>query len=567
MSHKTPTNTALAYSYIRFSHPDQAKGDSLRRQKDLRQDWLCRSNVTLDTSLSLEDHGVSAYQGNHRDNPDRHALAAFLQLVEQGRIPHGSYLIVESLDRLSREDAVPALTLLLNLIQAGIRVVQLLPAEVIYDANTNPMQLMMAIMELSRGHSESAMKSERGTRTWQHKKRLASQGIPLTARCPAWLRLVNGRWEVIESAANLVGLIYRLAIEGHGEKFITKRLNAEKVPTICRTTWWAKGSVAKLLANEAVIGVYQPFTGRGKTRRPDGPPIPGYFPRIITQEVWDAARGAIASRTHKGGRLSLMHINVFANLLRDARDGASLHQRDHGQRKNGRTLISSKAIHGVTGSRYVSFPFATLESAILSCLREIDPREILPHNHAADKTLVLAGQLTQLETRIARLKTKLRTDDNIDPIVDVLRELEAERQPLVQALAHARQEAAAPLAANWTDCQNLVQILTKAPNPLETRIKLRSAIRRIVEGIWCLFIPLGHNRLAAVQIWFTGGAHRDYLILHQRAINRFGSTRPAHWTVRSLVTTTTPGDLDLRMPEHVAALENALTAMPLDPPT
>ena len=39
--------------------------------------------------------------------------------------------------------------------------VQMMPVEVIYDANSNPMQLMMAIMELSRGHSESAVKSER----------------------------------------------------------------------------------------------------------------------------------------------------------------------------------------------------------------------------------------------------------------------------------------------------------------------------------------------------------------------------------------------------------------------
>ena len=31
---------ATAYSYIRFSHPDQAKGDSLRRQEEARDAWL-----------------------------------------------------------------------------------------------------------------------------------------------------------------------------------------------------------------------------------------------------------------------------------------------------------------------------------------------------------------------------------------------------------------------------------------------------------------------------------------------------------------------------------------------
>jgi hypothetical protein len=75
---------SLAYSYLRFSHPDQAKGDSLRRQTELRDAWLARNHAALDASLTLEDKGVSAYSGEHRGNPDRHALAAFLSLVQKG---------------------------------------------------------------------------------------------------------------------------------------------------------------------------------------------------------------------------------------------------------------------------------------------------------------------------------------------------------------------------------------------------------------------------------------------------------------------------------------------------
>src|SRR5262249_52934161 len=159
----------------------------------------------------LEDKGVSGFTGEHRDNPDRHALAAFLALVKKGRITRGSFLIVENLDRLSREDIIPALSLLLDLIQHGIRVVQLLPVETVFDAQSNPMHLMMAIMELSRGHSESAMKSERVGAAWQNKKRRAAEDKePLTARVPSWLRLVEGRWEVIDHAAETVRRIYRM---------------------------------------------------------------------------------------------------------------------------------------------------------------------------------------------------------------------------------------------------------------------------------------------------------------------------------------------------------------------
>src|SRR5438874_134307 len=98
----------LAFSYLRFSSPEQAKGDSVRRQDALRDAWLAKSGAVLDTSLTLHDKGVSAFTGKHRQNPDRHALAAFLKLIEAGKVPHGSYLLIENLDRLSREDEVPA---------------------------------------------------------------------------------------------------------------------------------------------------------------------------------------------------------------------------------------------------------------------------------------------------------------------------------------------------------------------------------------------------------------------------------------------------------------------------
>src|SRR5688500_15449393 len=96
-----------AFSYIRFSHPSQIKGDSLRRQTEAAAAWCKRNGVQLDASVTLHDLGKSAYTGTHRKNPDRHALASFLRMVEQGRIPRGSHLIIEALDRLSREHIQP----------------------------------------------------------------------------------------------------------------------------------------------------------------------------------------------------------------------------------------------------------------------------------------------------------------------------------------------------------------------------------------------------------------------------------------------------------------------------
>ncbi len=94
------TSTATkAYSYLRFSTPEQEKGDSKRRQMDLARRYADAQGLDLDETLTFHDLGVSAFRGSNLDA----ALGAFKSAVTDGRVPRGSYLLVESLDRLSRQ--------------------------------------------------------------------------------------------------------------------------------------------------------------------------------------------------------------------------------------------------------------------------------------------------------------------------------------------------------------------------------------------------------------------------------------------------------------------------------
>ena len=69
-----------AFSYIRFSTPDQLKGDSLRRQLTASEVYAEAHGLELDTSL--RDLGVSGFKGAHRT---KGALGRFLKRVETGR--------------------------------------------------------------------------------------------------------------------------------------------------------------------------------------------------------------------------------------------------------------------------------------------------------------------------------------------------------------------------------------------------------------------------------------------------------------------------------------------------
>jgi DNA invertase Pin-like site-specific DNA recombinase len=550
----------VAYSYVRFSSPEQSKGDSVRRQAEKRDTWLKRMGLQLDTTLTLEDHGVSGFRGAHRENADKHALAAFLELVKQGRIAKGSYLVVESLDRLSRENIRPALTLLLTLIDHGIRVVQLLPVEVVFDEKVELTSLILALVEMSRGHSESAMKSERVGSAWREKKRRAAERRePATAQCPAWLKLVGGKFVVIEEAAEVVRHIFRRVIDGAGVGFVTGELNASKTPPIGRSKHWALSYVAKILHYPAVLGVYQPNVYRGGKPRPDGDSIPGYYPAIITESEWHAAHAALQSRRNHAGRVGTPRdLNLLAGLLYDARDGAKMHSAAKGRGSAARLVISSKAARGL--GQGVSFPLRTLEQAILSLLKEIDPKEILPgKDHHGEKVLALTGKLQEVTGRVEKIKAKLEDTPDIDALVDVLKGLEAKRRTLEEELTLAQQEAATPLGKAWKQVRSLSEALAGEEDPAEVRVRLRAALRRTVSEIWLLTVPRGRDRFAALQIFFHGGkGHREYAILHRPALGGSVGKRPSQWWARSLASVLKPGQLDLRKRDHAERLAKAI---------
>ena len=72
--------------------------------------------LELDEALTFRDSGISARYGR---NVAEGALGAFLQAVRDGAIARGSYLIVESLDRISRQNVSKAARTIQNIVDEG----------------------------------------------------------------------------------------------------------------------------------------------------------------------------------------------------------------------------------------------------------------------------------------------------------------------------------------------------------------------------------------------------------------------------------------------------------------
>ncbi|MGJ7043588.1 DNA invertase Pin-like site-specific DNA recombinase [Shinella sp. BE166] len=270
-----------AYSYVRMSTRKQLRGDSLRRQLERSKVFADEHSLLLDDSL--RDIGISAWKGR---NFKTGALGRFLAMVESGQIPKGSYLLIESLDRLSREAVPDALMLFMAIINAGIVIVTLGEDRQIYSRdrlNGDWTKLIIGLAVMSRGHEESQTKSERISAVAKRKREDAREGKgQITSITPAWIdarRIDAKRYEfTLNHHAGTVRAIYEMATRGLGATVIARKLNADGIPAFKSKDGWYQSVIKALLRRHDVIGLFQPHRMQDGKRVPDGDPIANYFP-------------------------------------------------------------------------------------------------------------------------------------------------------------------------------------------------------------------------------------------------------------------------------------------------
>jgi DNA invertase Pin-like site-specific DNA recombinase len=374
----TPATTTAAngkpraYSYLRFSTPEQAQGDSARRQIDLATRYAATHGLTLDDTLRLHDEGISGFRGA---NVRRGALGQFLKAVDDGDVPEGSFLLVENLDRLSRQNPWDAFPLFQQIIGAGVTVVTLFDNKVYSQADlrANPMRILESLFVMVRANEESETKSRRGKAVWGAKRSRAGTK-PMTSMLPSWLKMVEGKVEVIPERVEVVRRIVTSFLAGTGQNRIAEALNTEGVPVFGDGSMWHRSFVSKVLSNPALIGTYAPHemtydaTGR-RIRKPlPQPPVEGYFPAIISQEEWEDLSAIHSRNTARQPQHRRGVQNILAGLAECPLCG-SMMTRVFKRAGSNAKLVCVRAKQGA-GCQYVTIDLPTLEQAI---------REGLPH--------------------------------------------------------------------------------------------------------------------------------------------------------------------------------------------
>ncbi|MFD1194028.1 recombinase family protein [Seohaeicola saemankumensis] len=281
----------LAFSYVRFSSEKQRQGASLERQTEAAQRWADENGYVLDKSLNLNDEAVSAFRG---DNTTVGKLATFKALTEQRLIPQGSVLIVENLDRISRQSHRKAARVLEDILEAGVDVVTLQDGKryTLKDLDEDPLTSIMIILTFSRAHEESLTKSKRVKDGWQRNLAKVKEGKRLRSRAiPSWLKLVggvnapldNGHFEIIHEKAEVMRELFQRFADGETVWSIAKGFRDRDIKTP-RGKTYASGNIYRLVSSKAPYGILE--IGKGtKNDRTVIDQIEGYFPRIVDEDV------------------------------------------------------------------------------------------------------------------------------------------------------------------------------------------------------------------------------------------------------------------------------------------
>jgi len=492
----------------------------------------------------MRDLGKSAFRGANLD-PETGDLGKFIWLAQNDkkRVPPGSILLLERLDRFSRDDALKAVNILTGLILAGVTVVTLEPERVADLETGGKIEVLLPmVLDLIIANEYSTNLSNRVSKGWAKKREKAVAGeCKLTGQCPRWLRLVGNKFEPIAERVKVLRNIYHLSEQGIGANQIAKRLNKQGVPAWGSSPLWQGSYIAFLLRTRKVLGEHWRNDGHGREL---GPPIVNYYPAVIPIPQFERVQKGLSDRYFQRGRTGPSQTNLFTRLIYDAHDKSSI--TICAKYPGVWQMASSAATRGSPGSIYLGFRYSFFEDAFLDFLSEVEPADFAPETLDVRK---VEDDLAEARTELARIETTIRTvQQNIVDggdcvaLANTLRQLDAKRQQAasrVDALHRERHQS--PAEKMLSDGKTLIGMVRKAQGDdlVTLRTRLKATIKHLVSEIWMRTLDADIDgtewRIAVSEIKFLNGRTRTLFVLYHRW---------AKWrakTSRHFAVTTTPG--------------------------
>jgi len=426
----------VAYSYIRFSTPQQSLGQSAERQLEKSRAWAKAKGIRL--VETFRDDGISSYRAK---NYHIGALQNLMQACRQKRIKKGDYLLVEAIDRISRADYLTAHSIMIELIKTyGLRIITIddgveFSAETFSKEHFLP-QVLTA--KLQTANLESKRKSDLLHDKWASRRVKAKDGIKTNFRKPSWLEWdsANNTYLLNKVAARSIQAIFRVYNEGYGAVEIVRALNgagkvivqklfgAAPIPPLPGCSKWTLAMIQKLLTARELIGELQFYKQKEEYVEQDGivhlkrkshaegDPIANYFPRVISDAAFYRVQEQLRKRNVKGPKKPDSAPPLFTGLLYCAEcTGPIWQQASYTRLKNGKRNVhvylrcSHARLYSGTAHSLASCRLDLFESTFFKYVAEyLKLSTLFPVAEQDDLIGELIAEAVSIEEDIARLK-------------------------------------------------------------------------------------------------------------------------------------------------------------------
>jgi len=502
----------IAIPYVRMSTAKQLKGSSLARQTKLVQEYALENDLHLDLETDYSDIGKSAYKEMHLA-PEA-GLRRFLEAVEKGRIKPGSALIIESLDRLSRQHVQKALSLMINILQNEIEIHTISVAEkYVYTKDSDEKDLLLSLILLSRANNESRQKAERIRQAWEHKRNEAEKtGKPLTAKLPAWLKLEGGKIVTVPERTVVVKRIFSMNSTGVGHERIAKILNQEKVPVFGKGQHWHKSTISKILKNRSVIGTYVAKKDE-EGQRVVAKEIHNYFPAVIEESLFNKVNYL---NTNSPGRKAY-YSNVFSGLLYCSHCGEKMSLVNKGKAPKGnKYLVCGSARYGL-GCKYLAVRYDWFEESILPYISGI--RFDFIDNSEEEE--FLATEKEGLEIEINKIEEQVKNiESQLEEIIinsgripsfltSKINELEVNKAEKIKSLGAVKGK----LNVDEISIEDAMAALKNIDSyDYEKRARINSSLKRVIKNISVEVFKEGRQTVASALVETHSFLKMDFLL-------------------------------------------------------
>lgn len=409
-------------SYQRMSSQEQMRGDSLRRQGTLLKNFLEKHDLVEAETVVEIGSGFHRKEINKDENPnDFSGFNKIIYAFDKGKfdtINNDYYLIVEALDRFSRQKMTISLSLFLAILNKNIKIITLFD-EKVYKKGDDQLSIIQAVVYLEMAHKESLNKSVRINKVYQEKRENAKNNIIFTSKAPAWLRSEGNikdkkaKWIILEDRVNIIKIIFEKSInENMGKAQIASYLNSKLKIKSFTGKIWSQSYIAKLLKDRRLIGYFQPksYINGTNQRKTVGEEIPKYYPTVIDYSLFKKSVNKIEERAKinggdrlkQGGRTG-NNSNLFTGLVKCVKCGSNVHLKNSSHGNQSYFVCSQKPICDAPNLRYEYF-----ESIFISIINEINVISLLSNNDLKTQKEKARSIVSGLEFELADQNEKLK---------------------------------------------------------------------------------------------------------------------------------------------------------------